>query len=111
MAPSGEKGSSASAYAPLADIGSVDSRRRTVRLDTLAARPSGTGGPAGQLDGPTEPARPREQVKGSVPSDSGGPTGRGVAEEDLATSADGTLHGSDTECRPTDADATARHGR
>ncbi len=80
-------GSSASAYAPLADTGGVDSAERTVRLDTLAGRPSS---PAGQLDGPTEPARRREQVKGSVPSDSGGPAGRGVAEEDLATSADGT---------------------
>ncbi|HYN74047.1 MAG TPA: murein biosynthesis integral membrane protein MurJ, partial [Nakamurella sp.] len=76
---------------------SADDAERTVRLDTRAPRPNGPGGPDSQLDAPTEPARPREQVKGSVPSNSGGPAGRGVAEEELATPSEVTIDSPDQE--------------
>ncbi|HYN73799.1 MAG TPA: lipid II flippase MurJ, partial [Nakamurella sp.] len=76
---------------------SADDAERTVRLDTRAPRPNGPGGPDSQLDAPTEPARPREQVKGSVPSNSGGPAGRGVAEEELATPSEVTIDSPNRE--------------
>jgi putative peptidoglycan lipid II flippase len=94
------RGSSTSAYAPLAVTGSVDSAdsaEQTVRLDTRAPRPNGPGGPDSQLDAPTETTRPREQVKGPVPSNSGGPAGRGVAEEELATPSDVTIDSPNRE--------------
>ncbi len=84
------RGSAPSASAPVA--GAAESAG-TVRLDARSVRPSSADSqtdsqPVSQAHGQADPAEPREQVKGSVPSDSGGPAGRGVAEEDAATGGD-----------------------